>query len=55
MVWSGILMDDKNKEIIISIVKVSIFMILYIGGVLNEVLFDYRSRIEQKCINNFVE
>ena len=55
MAWSGILMDDKNKEIITSIVKASISTFPYIGGALNEVLFDYRSRIEQKRINNFVE
>lgn len=48
-------MDNKLNEILTSIAKASISTVPYIGGALNEVLFDYRSRIAQKRINNFVE
>jgi hypothetical protein len=48
-------MDYKHKEMLTSIAKASMSTLPYVGGALNELLFDYRSRIAQQRINNFVE
>ncbi|MEF3355816.1 hypothetical protein PV403_22040 [Paenibacillus sp. GYB006] len=48
-------MDDKQKEIFTSIFKGTISAIPYVGGGLNELLFEYKSRIAQRRINVFVE
>lgn len=48
-------MKDTKKEILISLIKSGLSAIPYAGGVLNEILFDGRSRLEQGRLNKFIE
>lgn len=44
-----------NKEIIVSSVKSIFGAVPFAGTALNELIFDYRSTLKQKRLNNFVE
>lgn len=48
-------MYDQKKEIIETVSKSVFGAIPYIGDLLNEVVFEHRSRIKQKRINAFIE
>lgn len=46
---------SEKKEAAVSFTKSLFSAIPYVGGVLNEVVFDYRSRIKQERLNSFTE
>jgi len=48
-------MSDKKTDIAITSVKSVLGMIPYFGTALNESIFEHRSRVKQKRINDFVQ
>lgn len=48
-------MEESNKEVIQTTVKSLFGAIPYAGTALNEVFFEYHSRIKQKRLNNFTQ
>ena len=48
-------MKESNKEILVSTAKSIFGAVPYAGTALNEVIFEHRTRIKQKRLNNFIE
>lgn len=48
-------MDSESKEVLISIGKSIFGNVPFIGGLLNEALFDCRGRVKQERLNKFIE
>jgi hypothetical protein len=46
-------MENKSKEILVGLLKAGISNVPYVGGLLNEALFEIRGRIAQKRVNEF--
>ncbi|MXN91106.1 hypothetical protein GR160_07670 [Flavobacterium sp. Sd200] len=44
----------ERKELTNSVAKTLFSVVPYVGGLLNEVIFDYRGRVKQERINNFI-
>lgn len=46
-------MNTKSKEVLVALFKAGVAEVPYVGGLLNEALFEIRGRIAQKRVNDF--